>query len=270
MKLLFKILLLLAVIMSIAFCALSAYLYLTIQKETAARRATEQKLQAESARALGLEQEKAAAKKELEDVVAVKQEVEKERDSAKEEARQLASQLEIEKREKEVLKKKLEEKQQAALALMKQLRLAREASAASPGKVDELQAKVGELSGEKRELLEKLRSTEAERDQLNQKLEEIAQKEKPTVQLDDIFVRTEQKFSGYVLTVNDKYNFVIINLGERDQLPVGEILIVHRGRKLIAKIRVDRVYEKMAACAILPEWLQQGEYVQEDDSVKKF
>jgi hypothetical protein len=270
MKTLLRIFFILAVVMSAVFCALSAYLYITIQKETTARRAAEQQLQAQVTRAQQLEQEKMSIKRDLEDVVAVKQEVEKERDSAKEEARELSAQLETEKREKEILKKKLEEKQQAALALMKQLRLAREASAAGPGRVDELQAKVGELSGEKRELLEKLRTTEAERDQLNSKLEEMAQKDKPTIKLDDIFVRTELKFSGYVLTVNDKYNFVIINLGERDHLPVGEILIVHRGRKLIGKIRVDRVYDKMAAGAILPEWLQPGEYIQEDDSVKKF
>ncbi|MFC2149650.1 hypothetical protein ACFLQ8_03010 [Candidatus Auribacterota bacterium] len=259
--------LILAILAGVAFCVLSVFLHKKITVEKAKKVELLERIEIVEGKSRGLEEERNKAKQQLSDIIVVKEQVETERDAAKEEARQLSALLEMEKREKEILKKKLKEKQQAALALMKQLRLAREeATGASP----ELKAQVGDLKGEKKELLSKLRETEAERDELNKQLEEMAVQDKPTVNLEDIFVRSELKFSGHVLVVNPKYNFIIVNIGEIDKLPVGEILIIHRGRKLIGKVRVDRVYEKMAACAILPEWLQKGEYPEEDDSVKKF
>ena len=263
---LIKIGLLLAIVLGITFIVLSVFLHKKYHGEKAKRIELVEQIQIIEDKAKGLEGERDSIKKELTDVIAVKKEVEGERDAAKEEARQLSSLLEMEKREKEVLKKKLQEKQQAALALMKQLRLARESSSSGSG----LKDTVTELKGQKRELLSKLRQTEEERDELNDQLQELAKKDQPPVNLDDIFVRSELKFSGNILVVNPKYNFVIINLGELDKIPVGEILIVHRGKQLVGKVRVDRVYEKMAACQILPEWLQKNEYPEEDDSVKKF
>lgn len=70
-------------------------------------------------------------------------------------------------------------------------------------------------------------------------------------------VRAEEKIlNGRILEVNRKFNFVIINLGKEDGVERGMVFMVHRDKKLLAKVEAEDLFPKMSSCIILPEWKQ--------------
>lgn len=68
-----------------------------------------------------------------------------------------------------------------------------------------------------------------------------------------------------VLSVNRKFGFVVVNLGVRDQIKVGDTLRVEQGGKLAGRIQVDKLYDNFSACVILeeikPAQIQEGDLV---------
>jgi len=60
-------------------------------------------------------------------------------------------------------------------------------------------------------------------------------------------------FSGKVLTLNKDNNFVIVDLGEAQDIRLGDIFQVYRGKEAIATIEVIQVRKEIAACDIKKE-----------------
>lgn len=56
-----------------------------------------------------------------------------------------------------------------------------------------------------------------------------------------------------VLSVNRKFNFVVVNVGLRDHVKIGDTLRVEQGGKLAGRIQVEKLYENFSACTILEE-----------------
>ena len=56
-----------------------------------------------------------------------------------------------------------------------------------------------------------------------------------------------------VLTVNRQFNFVVVNMGLRDKVKIGDVLRVEQKGKLIGRIQVEKLYENFSACAIMEE-----------------
>lgn len=56
-----------------------------------------------------------------------------------------------------------------------------------------------------------------------------------------------------VLSVNRKFNFVVVNVGLRDHVKIGDSLRVEQGGKLVGRIQVEKLYENFSACTILEE-----------------
>lgn len=73
--------------------------------------------------------------------------------------------------------------------------------------------------------------------------------------------------NGRILEINKKHKFVVINLGEKDRIRKGAELLVYRDKKLIGKIEVEEIFEKMSSCKILP-WFAEEE-IKIDDGVLK-
>ncbi len=71
---------------------------------------------------------------------------------------------------------------------------------------------------------------------------------------------------GKVIKVDKKYAFVVLDLGNRDNLKVVDILSVYRGDRFIGKVRVERLEDDRSAASILPEW--QNVQFREGDRVK--
>ena len=77
-----------------------------------------------------------------------------------------------------------------------------------------------------------------------------------------------KSIEGKVLIVNDKYNFVMIDLGARDGIRVSETLIVCREDIFLGKVRIEKIYPRGSQASILPRW-KKGD-IQEGDNVKIF
>ncbi|HOG24071.1 MAG TPA: hypothetical protein PK590_05430 [Candidatus Omnitrophota bacterium] len=70
-----------------------------------------------------------------------------------------------------------------------------------------------------------------------------------------------------VLTVNRKFNFVVVNLGLKDGLKMGDSLKVIKSGRVSATLQVEKLYDKFAAATIVTE--DQQIPVMEGDEVSK-
>jgi len=90
---------------------------------------------------------------------------------------------------------------------------------------------------------------------------------KAAVELERIVVSRQDsaETQGRVLSVHPDWRFVVVNLGW-NQVRIGDTVSIFRNDKLLAKAKVERVQEDLAAATLLPEW--QPSEVQVNDLVK--
>lgn len=88
-----------------------------------------------------------------------------------------------------------------------------------------------------------------------------------TIELENIVVKAIRELTGRVLSFDKENTFVVIDLGSRDDLKLGDILSVYRDDKFIGKVQVEKVREETSAAAILTPW-RNVEY-KESDEVRK-
>ncbi|MEM1157739.1 MAG: hypothetical protein AAF649_02060 [Verrucomicrobiota bacterium] len=62
------------------------------------------------------------------------------------------------------------------------------------------------------------------------------------------------ELSGKVVAMNKAWNFVVLDVGEQNQLVEGVDLTVYRGDSLVGKVRTVSVDAETAIADILPEW----------------
>jgi len=79
----------------------------------------------------------------------------------------------------------------------------------------------------------------------------------------DYKVPLPPSLQGKVLVSDPKWQFVVLNVGE-DQgvLPAGELLI-NRGGKLVAKVKISSVQKDRSVANVIPGW-QLGEIFEGD------
>ena len=88
------------------------------------------------------------------------------------------------------------------------------------------------------------------------------------IELEKIVIKqVSDTLVGKVIKVDKKYAFVVLDLGNRDNLRVVDILSVYRGNKFIGKVRVERLEDDRSAAVILPEWI--NTQFKEGDKVRK-
>jgi hypothetical protein len=75
------------------------------------------------------------------------------------------------------------------------------------------------------------------------------------------------KLEGKVLVVNKDYNFIVINLGNKDGIAIGNIFSVLRNNKNIGEVKVEKVHESMAAAGFVTDGLK--DKVAEGDLVEQ-
>jgi len=64
------------------------------------------------------------------------------------------------------------------------------------------------------------------------------------------------ELSGKVVALNKSWNFVVLDVGQQNQLVEGVDLTVYRGDALVGKVRTVSVDQDTAIADILPEWSQ--------------
>ena len=68
-----------------------------------------------------------------------------------------------------------------------------------------------------------------------------------------------------VLSVNRQFRFVVVNVGLRGHVKLGDTLRVEQNGKLVGRIQVEKLYENFSACTILeeikPDQIREGDLV---------
>jgi predicted nucleic acid-binding Zn-ribbon protein len=73
---------------------------------------------------------------------------------------------------------------------------------------------------------------------------------------EDVEVKLDTKVQGKVLAIDQKYDFVVIDVGEAEGIIPRVKLMVSREGKLIGKVEVVRVDTHRSIANVLPEWKQ--------------
>ena len=60
--------------------------------------------------------------------------------------------------------------------------------------------------------------------------------------------------AGKVLLVNSKFNFVVVNLGLKQGLKVGDVFMVNADKEKVAKVEVEKLYDDFAAAKIVEQF----------------
>lgn len=122
--------------------------------------------------------------------------------------------------------------------------------------------------GERRDIEKELEEVRAEKRELEEKYAALVGDEAEGVPLGKVKVTTGLKLKGKVLVVNRRHDFVVVDIGARDGVETGMVLILHRGKKFVGKCQVEKVYNRMAAADLVLDWMQ--DEVQVNDGVRKF
>lgn len=98
-----------------------------------------------------------------------------------------------------------------------------------------------------------LASVVEEKNILEAKFEEPTANPK-NIELKKIVIKTTPDSTGKVLIFNKEYDFVVIDLGSKSNLRLGDILSVYRDSEFIGRVQVEKIKEKTSAAVILTPW----------------
>lgn len=130
-----------------------------------------------------------------------------------------------------------------------------------------LEKKAAQAEVEAKKAQEKLKELQAAKDQLEARLKQMTASP-GGVELGNIVVspgtpgnaaanavpRAAPGFlEGKVLVINKDYNFVVINLGAKEGVGIGNVFSVYKDSRYIGDVKVEKVHESMAAAGFVGE-----------------
>lgn len=205
---------------------------------------------------------------QLQQIRQAKEQVEADLDRIKDELKQTADQLAQEVAAKAELAKSIDERQREVDRIGRDLEQVRsersvlsEQLAGLKREQDGLRAQLGELQQAKHDLEAKV----------------LELSERPTVELDKVVVApstdtppsgetTASTTQGQVVVVNREFDFVVVSLGKKQGLVVGQEFQIVRGQQVLGRVKVEKVYDELSAAAILPD--SNKDAIREGDQVK--
>ncbi len=75
------------------------------------------------------------------------------------------------------------------------------------------------------------------------------------------------ELAGKVLVVNKDYDFLVINIGSKEGVAVGDIFSVSHNNKYIGDVKIEKLHESMAAAGFVSPEIKAA--VSEGDKVTK-
>ncbi|MCM8784337.1 MAG: hypothetical protein NC818_06175 [Candidatus Omnitrophica bacterium] len=203
--------------------------------------------------------EKIVKEEELNKLNAEKMALEENVSSLKEKIENLTSELSKEKDAGLELSEKLREREKEAERLKAELNSLRKEKELMEIKIKDAEEKIKGLEVS----LVQLQTIKSE---LERKLDNIMSK-RLEVELEKVVVKKPASLGvGRILAVNNPYEFVVISLGKEQGMEVGMILGIYRGKELIARVRIEKVYENMSVADIVFETAKG--IIREEDVVK--
>ncbi len=73
-----------------------------------------------------------------------------------------------------------------------------------------------------------------------------------TVELEKIVISPNDVPQGRIISVDQEVEFIIFNLGLKDQVVEGDVFAVYRGNEYLGDVKVTRVQEEMSAADFIP------------------
>lgn len=171
---------------------------------------------------------------------------------------ELTKTLDSEKDKGQELSDKLKEKEKETVKLKSEL-------SSLKNEKGVMESKIAEAEGKIRNLEASLSQLQSVRLELERKLDNIMSK-RLEVELEKVVVKPSSPGIARILAVNHSYEFVVINLGRQHGIEVGGIMGIYRQGGLIAKIKIEKVYDMMSVADIIFE-ASKG-IVREEDMVK--
>lgn len=173
----------------------------------------------------------------------------------KEKSLRIATQVQLDKTitEKKVVENNLVEAKEEMVAKDEQIKLT----------LDKLEKEITA----RKEAEVQLISVIKEKTALEEKVAELAAALPKNIELEKIVVKPIRELTGKVIAFDKENTFVVIDLGSKDNLKLGDVLSVYRDDKFIGKVQVEKVEEKTSAAVILTPW-RNVEY-KESDAVRK-
>ena len=207
-------------------------------------------------------------KDRIDDIEQAKSRVEEELGRARKELVESQDRLSEALSAKETLAKSVEDREQEIGRLGKELEQAQ-------SNVKQITKELSDLQTEHDGMKEQVADLEEAKGDLESKLVELS--DHPTVELEKVTVGEGQPQpavsavpgaaqDGQVVVINHEYDFVVVNLGKKQGLSVGQEFQVVRGETILGKVKVEKVYDELSAAAILPE--SQKENIREGDTVR--
>jgi len=221
--------------------------------------------------------ERESLKQDLDELEQAKARIEEELGRVRTELVDAQDQLSEALASKEALTRAVDDRQKEIDRVAKEL-------AQSRNEHTQLSTQVTALIEEREELQRQLAELEQAKADLESKVPELS--EQPTVELEKVVVSSPPPFvepsngvtarpvsavsaspgAGQVIVVNREYDFIVMNLGRKQGLSVGQEFHVVRGNEVLGRVKVEKVYDELSAAAILPE--SQKENIREGDAVR--
>lgn len=81
----------------------------------------------------------------------------------------------------------------------------------------------------------------------------------------EVVVQLPPGLKGKVLVVDPKWDFVVLDIGEKQQVLQNGVMAVHRSGKLVGKVKIVTVYPDRSIANVMPGWrlgdIQEGDQV---------
>ncbi len=206
-------------------------------------------------------------KEQYTDIETLKNKVQEELKAKKKEATALAMQLAKEKQKRRNLEKKLKLAEKKVTTLKTQINTEREKKENFKKRLDKMANRLEKDSETNQSLLAKLNSTTKERNDLKKQLKRM-EDAIGHYSLEEVTVSEQKRYAGIVLNTNRRHKFCIVSIGRNEDITPGIELIVHRGSKLIGRVKIERVFAQMSSAKILSE--TDREEIKIEDGIRKF
>ncbi|MDD5120655.1 MAG: hypothetical protein PHR84_05035 [Candidatus Omnitrophica bacterium] len=153
----------------------------------------------------------------------------------------------------------------------------------------DLENKLKEAQDEGKKIKEQLKVIEKQKTELEEKIKSL-QSDEDSVELGTVVVNNEpvvtvdnppldknapvkavkkssskaKLLEGRIMVVNREFNFVVINLGSKDGVAVGDIFLVSHEGKNLGEIKIEKVHDSMSAAGFALELKDQ---IKENDQI---
>jgi septal ring factor EnvC (AmiA/AmiB activator) len=160
------------------------------------------------------------------------------------------------------LTEQINDKDTQITALTAELDQIKSSSEVTISERDNLKLELENLKVSKEELLTNLNNAQKELEEVKSQLSAIT-KEKESldrklkdlqastgIQLDKIIVSYPETETGEVLEINKEYDFIVVNLGQEDNIGVGQMFYIYQDNNLLGEAKVEKVQDLMSVATI--------------------